>query len=84
MEILSMGPWGLYDTKDDCWIGNDDGPVTYQEAHMAKLAAQIVNKRFGYSDRIVHKIYEKATKLKDRQTPTLSFVEALDQLEKGR
>lgn len=34
--------WGVYDTLDKLWIGNDDGPVSYDDQTIARAAAQII------------------------------------------
>lgn len=34
--------WGLFDTKDGLWLGNDSGPKTFDDHLLARCAAQIV------------------------------------------
>jgi len=33
--------YGLYDTQDNCWIGNDDGPLSYTDQKLAQISAQV-------------------------------------------
>jgi len=35
---------GLYDTRDSLWMGTDEGPLLYEDAELAKVAAQIVDR----------------------------------------
>lgn len=75
------GPWGVYDTKDRCWMGNNTGPVVYDDLDTAKLSATILNERFGYAARLMPKVYAENAKVKrDEQTPMLSFEEAFSRL----
>lgn len=34
--------YGLYDTQDDCWIGDDNGARTIDDHMLARAMAQIV------------------------------------------
>ena len=33
---------GLWDTKDNCWMGNVDGPLLYDDRDVAQIACQVV------------------------------------------
>lgn len=35
--------WGLYDTKDDCWLGGDEGPKTFDDEDLAQVACRIID-----------------------------------------
>ena len=77
--------FGLNDTKDNLWMGNDEGPLLYEDEEVAKVAAQIV-------DRSLHQVMGRtralpymgqAVRLRD-QIPVLTDpVAALGQLEDG-
>lgn len=56
----SMPKLGLFDTQDNCWIGNNDGPLTYDDMPtpsgqvmpaqtVAQLAAQLLCMRMKWS-----------------------------------
>jgi hypothetical protein len=57
--------WGVYDTKDDCWIGNDRGPLLYTGTEeppvsgqlMAMAAATIANDRMMFSCRFRARLF---------------------------
>lgn len=79
-------PWGLYDTKDRCWLGNDAGPVVYDGVavplDMARCSEIITNERFGYTTRIRLCAYDgSANRKRDDVTPRRTFAEALQRLE---
>ena len=38
---MSETTWGIYDTQDNLWIGNADGPLTYEDHTLARIAAQV-------------------------------------------
>lgn len=40
--------YGLLDTKDKVWIGNDDGPITFDHLGHARLAAEIRAYKLGW------------------------------------
>jgi hypothetical protein len=33
--------YGIYDTRDDCWLGDDVGPKRFEDFALAKMAAQV-------------------------------------------
>jgi hypothetical protein len=52
--------YGIYDTRDDCWLGDDNGPrlFTFEDSKkangmdtriMAQIAAQMTEVQLGYS-----------------------------------
>lgn len=43
--------WGLYDTTDKLWLGDEDGPAIYTDEVLAKLSAMIIDERMGWCDR---------------------------------
>jgi hypothetical protein len=40
--------WGLLDTEDMLWMGDDEGPVAYESEEIAKVAAQMCDARLGW------------------------------------
>lgn len=37
-----MSKWyGLWDTKDHCWLGDDNGPAGFKDLALARVAAQV-------------------------------------------
>jgi hypothetical protein len=42
-----MSKFGLYDTKDACWLGDDKGPLVYEDDLLAMCAARILDARFN-------------------------------------
>jgi hypothetical protein len=41
--------WGLFDTVEECWIGNQEGPVLYEGEDFSKLFARIVESRMRWA-----------------------------------
>lgn len=78
MEKLAV--WGIYDTRDKCWMGTANGPLTYQDDMMARAAVTIMNMRFGTTTRFRKlPMWETDLICKDTVTPPLSAVEAMQQ-----
>lgn len=77
--------YGLYDTKGKCWLGNAEGPLTYDKKPVARAAARIIDIRLRWpAGRTRAMPYtEDATILKDEMTPELSAEEAMDRLDQG-
>ncbi len=80
--------YGIYDTQDDSWLGDDKGPKLFTEAEhgadahlLARAAAQVAETQLTGSDlggRIVAKEYDRqATLLKDSVGTRMSAAEAL-------
>lgn len=90
--VAQIGAWGLYDTLDKVWLGNETGPVTYlphetkggekiSGRNIARMAATIMNARFGYQYRLQAKLYEeKSVEHYDNVTPKFSLEEAAKKL----
>ncbi len=80
--------YGLYDTQDYLWIGTNqtgDGPLTFEEYDLARLAAQTVDVQLGWAPgRTRAKEYGGGRpKVRDEVQTRMSTVEALDAMEKG-
>lgn len=77
-------PWGLYDTKDCCWMGDESGPTLYDAAfdfELARVAEVVMNERFGYITRIRLCAYDSSgTKRKDDMEPKRGAYEAMARL----
>jgi hypothetical protein len=80
--------WGLYDTEDNCWMGDGHGPKLFkpEDELLAKVAAQLIDTQLRQPPgRTRAKEYnEIADKLKDEKRFTLSALKALERLENGR
>jgi hypothetical protein len=78
--------WGLYDTKDGVWMGNDAGPKTFSDLILARVAAQMIDMQLGQeSGRTRAKEYKPGAKrLRDKVDTRMSSVEALRAIEVGR
>ena len=42
--------WGIYDTQDNCWMGDDAGPTSLESKDLAQAAAQILEARITGTD----------------------------------
>jgi hypothetical protein len=84
--------WGLYDTRDHCWIGDDAGPFQYEDSVengldmsgelKAKCASAVLDARMGTLGRYRAREYDgSGTKLKDAFTPPRTATDALERLE---
>lgn len=83
--------YGLYDTKDNCWIGANDegtGPKLFkqEEYELARIARQLACVRLGvpYGRIKVRKFEEDALVKKDELPTVLGGEEALRLLEEGK
>lgn len=61
------GRWALWDTQDNLWIGNDTGPLRYDDEILGRLAAEVASGILGWEPvRITVKEYDgSATKIRD-------------------
>jgi hypothetical protein len=73
--------FGIFDIKDNCWIGTEDGPLSYDVELHAKAAATILNERRGTLALRARTLPEPPFLPKDTITPRLSAEEALRRLE---
>lgn len=78
MQTLSV--YGIWDTVDKCWMGNDSGPLLYQDELLCRAAMTIMGWRFRQAYRFRKKVFwEDNLRIKDVVTPPLSAVEAMEQ-----
>lgn len=77
------GKYGLYDTADHCWIGNDTGPLRYNDRDFADLARNIVTEQMNWSwARVRVRPYDgSGTQHKDTLATDRTVGEALRRLE---
>lgn len=88
--------WGLYDTQDKGWFGNEAGPQIYINGEhdgkpftgeeMARLGATIIGIRMKWNrGRLRATLYTtNANKPRGEYVPILSLDEALKQIKTGR
>lgn len=80
------GKFGLYDTQDHCWIGNDEGPLRYDDFQVARLAAEASAAMLGWRIvrvRAVEYVKKGQPRLKDELPTVRSAEDALKALERG-
>lgn len=46
--IMKKSYLGLFDIADKSWIGNERGPLLYDDPELAQVAAQVSAKRLGF------------------------------------
>ena len=70
--------WGLYDTKDNVWMGDDEGPRLFSDSLVAQVAAQILDTRLRQEPgRTRPKEFEpRELRLKDEITPKMTHAQA--------
>jgi len=88
--------YGLYDTQDNCWLGDDDGPKLYTHElveklngmplHLAvRIAAKMLETQLGYTPgRLQPREFDDENLvLRDKVDVLMSAEEALTKLETG-
>ncbi len=78
--------YGIYDTKDNCWLGDDTGPKTFEDYTLARIAAQMAEDQVfsnrGMGLRFQAKEYKvKNLRYKDSLDTKRTALEALNRLE---
>lgn len=77
--------WGIYDTRDNCWIGDDAGPQVFEDHLLARISAQVMEDMLYGSDlggRLVAKeLNSNALRLKDEVPVKHSAIESLRRIE---
>jgi hypothetical protein len=77
--------WGIYDTVDGVWMGDDKGPVTYADEWVAKIAAHTLDVRLrqnpGRNKAI--EFTDKNLRLRDTVETKMTTEEALKLIEDG-
>lgn len=77
--------WGVYDTRDNVWMGDDSGPKLFNDQLLARCAAQILDMRLRQAPgRTKAREYTTpATQLRDSITPPMTTLQALKKFEGG-
>jgi hypothetical protein len=74
--------YGLYDTEDDVWMGDDNGPKTFTDFMHARVASEVVDVR--RPGRTKAREYDPAPKrLRDEVPTKMTTEEALRRMENG-
>jgi hypothetical protein len=82
--------YGLWDTKDKCWLGNGEkekGPNTYDDEKLAKTAAVVATEMLQFEKgRIIALPFnpKDELKFKDEIEGPFTCDEAIERLEGGR
>lgn len=81
-----MKTYGIYDTKDNCWLGDDKGPKVYTDYTIARIAAQVVEDQVfgGLGMRLRYEAREfknQVVRLKDSVGTKRTFLESLQRIE---
>jgi hypothetical protein len=93
----SVESYGIYDTRDDVWLGDNNGPRVFTREDskkakglphetLAKIAAQIAGVQLGYSiGRLQARVFNQGDlRLRDEVPTKMGPIEALIRLENGR
>lgn len=80
-----MKKWGLYDTKDKCWLGDNDGPKLYDDEKLATIACRVIDVQTKRpAGRTRARIFdEEFLQKKDDIEVFRSGEEAIERLESG-
>jgi hypothetical protein len=75
--------YGLVDTKDGLWMGDDNGPAVFDTEVLAKIAAQLLDEQLGQAlGRTRAKPYDDTKKRKvDEVASKMTPLEALRRIE---
>lgn len=77
--------WGIYDTRDNCWIGDDAGLKVFDDHMLARIAAQVIKTQMLGIDlacRLIAKeIDSNNLRLKDEIKLKLTGEQALRRIE---
>jgi hypothetical protein len=78
--------WGLFDTEDKVWLGDDNGPLLFDEEILARVAAELSDVMIGQEPgRTAAKVFDGgALRLRDHRSIRMSAEAALAGLEEGR
>ena len=77
--------WGIFDTEDKIWIGNDDGPCHYEDKMTARLSAEVADVVLGQKiGRCrARRLPKGSWKLRDEKPTIMKPEKALRLLEEG-
>lgn len=76
--ISNLAIYGIWDTQDKCWMGDEKGPFKYTNELHCRAAMTIMGWRFRQAYRFRKRLFwEDQVKLKDVVTPPLSAEQAI-------
>ena|ERR1700675_2775829 len=97
LEAQSDVSYGIYDTQDNCWIGDDKGPKLFTREDsakakgmpqqvMARIAAMMAEMQLGYAPGRFQaaEFHAQDLRLKDSVDTKMTPLEALIKLENGQ
>lgn len=81
--------YGILDTQDNCWMGDNDagdGPRLFDDEAIARVAAQVMDVQLGWkTGRCRAKEFNAdSLRLRDKVDAKMDGLTALDGLESGR
>lgn len=78
--------FGIYDTADGTWLGDDSGPRLFDDEALAKIAARVLDVQMNQMPgTCVAREYDPAPKrLRESVDTKMSTLDALKALESGR
>ncbi len=84
-EHSAVKRWGLLDTQDNVWIGNDTGPITFHDYAIARVAAQMCDVMLAQQPGRTRAVLfdGRNLRLRDCQKTAMSPEEALRRMESG-
>lgn len=81
------GRFGVYDTKDNCWLGDENGPKVFENYLVARVASQVYAMQSFGTDLVCRykamPIPEGINKKKDEVPTKMDTLQALTRLENG-
>lgn len=77
--------YGIRDTRDEVWIGNDAGPLAYDDFDIAQVAARMADRVMGFAPGRcrAEPLPDSPWKLRDHVEQKMTPLAALIGLEEG-
>ena len=80
--------WGIFDTEDRLWLGDDLGPAVFDDEKIAQVAARVADVRLrqkpGRCQAKELPENRRRFKCRDEKAAHMTVIEALRGLEEGR
>ena len=74
--------YGVFDTKDSCWMGTEEGVIRYEEELHARAAATVINEQFGETIRFrARKLERGSFTQRDMIEAKMTGAEAIKRIE---
>lgn len=75
--------YGVYDTSDDCWMGDEKGPKLFIDRELARMAAAVIDEQTGNAPGTceARPYVTAAMRLKDEIVAKRTPLQALQRLE---